>query len=419
MNIFIIDPQVSGISGDMIVAALIDLGANEKKVIDAMELSANYLEGVKEIHVTFKDVSKHNLKGKQLDIKIHETKSERSGKEIKEAILNTVKALSLSERAIEFSKSVINTFLSAEAKVHNVEPLNVKLHELGSADTVADIVGVTVAADNLGLFNGYERYSMPIAVGGGVIEMAHGNISAPSPVTLEILRAKGYIIVGGMIEAELTTPTGASILVNLTDKCVPFYPAMIPVAVGYGAGAREFPKIINMLRVIIGKASELTYMNEISILETNIDDVSGEVLGYMMERLFKEGAYDVSFIPIFTKKNRPGYIVRVIADKADATKLSNILFMETGTLGVRILNATRHVVIRDIIPLCIQFHGKKFTVRVKLVKDNYGNIIQAKPEYEDVKEISKDSAIPLRIAMDEVREEIRKIILKKKLLDII
>lgn len=409
----LIDPQVSGISGDMILAALIDLGANEKKVIDAMRLSANYLEGVKEIHINFKDVSRHNLKGKQLEMKIYETKKERSGKEINEAILNTIKALPLSERAIEFSKSVINTLLSAEAKVHNTKPLDVKLHELGSMDTVADIIGVTVAADDLGLFNEYERYSTPIAIGGGVIEMAHGNISAPSPITLEILRAKGYIIVGGMINAELTTPTGASILVNLTDKCVPFYPAMIPLAIGYGAGVKEFSKIINMLRVIIGKAPELTHMNEVSILETNVDDVSGEVLGHTMERLFKEGAYDVSFIPIFTKKNRPGYIVRVIADKADATKLSNILCMETGTLGVRILNATRHVVTREIIPLNIQFHGKEYTLRVKLVKDNYGNIIQAKPEYEDVKEISKDSAIPLRIAMDEVKEEIRRIILNK------
>ncbi|MCX8191239.1 MAG: LarC family nickel insertion protein, partial [Nitrososphaerales archaeon] len=179
MNILVIDPQVSGISGDMILAALIDLGANEKRVIDAMKSSANYLKGVKDLEVNFRDVNRHNFRGKQLDMKVHDIKEERSGKEIKEAILNTVKALSLSERAVKFSESVIDTLLSAEAKIHNVEPINVQLHELGSIDTVADIVGVTVAAEDLGLFDGYERYSTPIAIGGGIINMAHGIFPVP------------------------------------------------------------------------------------------------------------------------------------------------------------------------------------------------------------------------------------------------
>jgi uncharacterized protein (TIGR00299 family) protein len=243
-------------------------------------------------------------------------------------------------------------------------------------------------------------YSTPLAVGGGVFKFSHGIVSAPAPATLAILQSKNFPFHGGPIEKELATPTGTSLLVNLAEP-VTFYPAVVPRKVGYGAGTKEYPELPAVLRLTLGEPSETGLArDEIAVLETNLDDVSGEILGYTMDRLLAEGAKDVSIIPVTTKKNRPAQIIKVIADQNDVTHLSEVLIAETGTLGVRVYYCERHIISRELLMVDLSVLGSKETVRVKVSKNTEGKIIRIKPEFEDLKHLAEKTGKPLRELMD-------------------
>ena len=186
---------------------------------------------------------------------------------------------------------------------------------------------------------------------------------------------------------------------------------MAPLKVGYGAGDKEFPEIPNVLRIVMGKTLEpITIEDQIAVLETNIDDVTGEIVGHAVDRLFAEGAKDVSIIPMLTKKNRPGQIVKVIADQKDAQHLSRILINETGTLGVRVYSCKRHIVTREVCSVNLVIDGSKELVKVKVSRNSEGKIIRIKPEYEDLKRLAEKTGKPLRelleLATAKVRESI-------------
>jgi uncharacterized protein (TIGR00299 family) protein len=268
-------------------------------------------------------------------------------------------------------------------------------------DTAAEIIGSAVAMDDLGFFSA-KIYTTPIAVGGGLFNFSHGTTSSPSPATLAILQSKNFPMKGGPIEAELATPTGVAILVNLASETTRFYPEMTPIKVGYGAGDKEFQMIPNLLRITIGKPFETCPISDqIAVLETNIDDVSGEIVGYVVDRLLSEGAKDVSVIPMFTKKNRPGQIIKVIAaNQKDAKHLSEVLIEETGTLGVRVYYCARHLAIRDVYTFNIAIAGQNETVKIKYSKDRDGKKIRLKPEFEDLKRLAKKTGMPLRELSD-------------------
>lgn len=252
-NIVIIDCQTSGISGDKIVAALIDLGANKTRVVKAMESAKSCLKNCESVKVIVTNVYRRGIIGKKVEVRAKEKFKHRSGVELKEAVKNCVKKLRLSKEAKAFALKSVNTLLEAEMKVHGEEIEHLHLHELGSVDTVADIVGVAVALNDLGLFKYAEIYSTPVAVGGGLIKFSHGVTSSPAPVTLEILKSKRFPIIGGPVKAELTTPTGAAILVGMANATTHFHPLMKPVATGYGAGYRDFKEFPNLLRITLGK----------------------------------------------------------------------------------------------------------------------------------------------------------------------
>ncbi len=249
-------------------------------------------------------------------------------------------------------------------------------------------------------------------MGGGTFKFSHGIVSSPAPATLAILQSKKFPFQGGPIEAELATPTGVSILVNLVDEVTRFYPSMTPLKIGYGAGTKEFAQMPAVLRLTMGESLESGLVkDEIAVLETNIDDATGEVLGYTLEKLLSEGAKDVSIIPMFTKKNRPGQIIKVIADQKDVEHLSKVLIDETGTLGVRVYFCERHIINRELHMVDLLVMGNKETVRVKVAKNQNGDIIHIKPEYEDLKRLAEKTKKPLRelseIAVSQAREVLK------------
>ena len=240
-----------------------------------------------------------------------------------------------------------------------------------------------------------------MAVGGGVFKFSHGIVSVPAPATLSILQSKNFPFHGGPIENELATPTGTSLLVNLVNEVNSFYPSIVPLRVGYGAGTKEHPELPAVLRLTLGKAMDGCILrDEIAVLETNIDDTTGEVLGYAVDKLLSEGAKDVSIIPAYTKKNRPAQIIKVIADQKDVAHLSDILIAETGTLGVRVYYCERHIITRELFMVDLLVMGNKETVKVKVSKNAHGEIIRIKPEFEDLKRLAEKTKKPLRELLD-------------------
>ncbi|MCP8307318.1 MAG: nickel pincer cofactor biosynthesis protein LarC [archaeon] len=411
-RILVIDCQIAGISGDMILGALIDLGVNADKVRDVMSLSGKYLKGIKSLDIEIKDVKRKGFRAKRVEVKAHEDYDHRKGIEVKESILKCINDLNLQIDARNFALNVINTLIDAEAKIHGESAQDVHLHELGSVDTVADIIGTAFCLDDLGLFNNTRIYSTPVAIGGGTFRSLEGILSSPSPAVVEILKSKNFSMIGGPINAELCTPTGASILVNMAES-IDYYPLIKPSIVGYGAGSNDFEEFPNILRMTLGEAIPEFLSDEVSLIETNVDDVTGEVIGYSIDKLMKEGAKSVSIIPIYTKGNRPGQIIQIIADHGKVEHLSRVLMEETGTLGVRIIPCKRHILLRDFFDVKIKLDGIEKTIRIKIAKDGKGKIVRIKPEYEDAKKIADELGLPLREILVLAEERARATLFKE------
>jgi pyridinium-3,5-bisthiocarboxylic acid mononucleotide nickel chelatase len=394
-KIVFIDCQQAGISGDMFLGALIDLGANVDKIIPAIKSPEYKGYDYKNITVDIKQVMRKGFKATRIDVTAEGT-SKKDANELIEIVENAAKKLKLSKEARKFASNAIHTLVESENSLHRKNLAEVHLHEVGLVDTVAEI------------------YASPVSVCGGLFKFSHGTVSSPAPATLAILAARNYPIKGGPVESELTTPTGASILVNLTQEISRFYPEMTPTKIGYGAGYKDFEETPNILRVTVGEPIDSWLLkDEIAILETNLDDVTGEIIGNSVDRLLREGAKDVSIIPMFTKKNRPGQILKVVVDFKDVQHLSRVIIEETGTLGVRAYPCERHIVNREKFSVDIHVDGAKKRVAVKVAKDNNGKIIQIKPEYEDAKKIADRTGKPFREIVELAKARAREVLLRK------
>ena len=410
-KILLIDCQASGVAGDMILGALIDLGASVDKITSAIKSLENPAYGYENIKININQVMRGEFKATQIDV-TSKTPHKRHGGELIDIVEKATANLELSSKAKKFASNVIRTLVGVEADLHKASFDDAHLHEVALVDTAAEILGSAVALDDLGLFDA-KIYSTPVAVGGGTFKFSHGVVSSPAPATLAILQSKNFPFQGGPIEAELATPTGVSILVNLVEEVNRFYPAMAPLKVGYGAGTKEFAEMPAVLRLTLGTPLDNGVVkDEIAVLETNVDDATGEVLGYTMDKLLAEGAKDVSIIPMFTKKNRPGQIIKVIADQKDTQHLSQVLIDETGTLGVRVYFCERHIINRELLMVDLLVMGNKETVKVKVAKNLKGEIINIKPEFEDLKRLAEKTKMPLReiseIAVSRAREVLKK-----------
>jgi len=397
-RIVVIDSQVAGASGDMLLGALVDLGASTSKISEALNTAARALTGCTALRIEAKTVNRCGIHAQKVDVIYKEEVSERSSAEIKEAVITAAQNLRLSPRARQFAADAVETLISAEKKVHGEShDHDIHFHELGSADTVADILGVTVALNELGFFQNTVIYTTPVAVGSGRVEISHGTVSIPAPATLEIMRAKNLPLLSGSVASELATPTGVSLIGNLAHKVTDGYPTMKPIAIGYGAGTKEFAEMANVVRITVGEpVSGRLARDKIYVMETNLDDLSGEVMGYTADRLLKEGARDFSIIPMYTKKNRPGHILQVIADEDKIERLAQVLIEETGTLGVRFFPGDRFVLARESLLTEVNLAGSWEKVRVKIARDSSGKVLQVKPEYEDARQLAEKSGRPLR-----------------------
>ena len=408
----VIDCQIAGVSGDMFLGALIDLGADLDKIVSAIKSLENKAYGYKNVKVTVDKVMRRGFSATIIDVTAEGT-SKKDAEALIEIVEKSSRNLKLSKKAQQFASNVIHTLINAEAKLHKKDLAEAHLHEVGLIDTPAEIIGAAVALDNLGLFDS-RIYATPVSVGGGLFKFSHGTVSSPAPATLEILQGKNFPIRGGPVESELATPTGAAILVNLAEEISVFYPEMTPLKTGYGAGNKDFAEMPNVLRITVGKAFDTWLLkDEVAVLETNLDDVTGEVVGNSVERLMREGAKDVSIIPMFTKKNRPGQILKVIADKKDAERLVRVIVEETGTLGVRVYPCERHITNRESFTVDVLIDELKEQVKVKVSKDAKGRIIRVKPEYDDAKRLSDKTGKPLREIIEIITAKARETLLEK------
>ena len=403
--VIVIDPQIAGISGDMLLSSLVDLGADKNKIIDGIKKCEKFLSNSTIKKMDFQKIQKNRIESTQLILESDENISERKGIEIKKAILDSVNELNLSIKSKIFAESCINTLISSESKIHGISEDSVHFHEASSIDTLVDIVGITIAFDDLKLFE-EKIVSLPVSVGGGNVSFSHGTMSNPASAVLQIFKNSNLNIQGNNVKEELTTPTGACILVNLTNESVQYYPSMNVISIGYGAGQKNFKAFSNVLKIIQGDENN-SMMDSIKILETNIDDVSGEILGHLIEKIMDQGAKDVSIYPGITKKGRPTNLVCIICDDDKVDTIIDTLVLETGTLGIRISNSNRFIVPRTDHNFSLTFDDKSFEVNYK--KSSYKGKTHFKIEFEDLKNISTVLNKPIVDIESFLRKEIEKI----------
>jgi len=403
--VLVIDSQIAGISGDMLLCSLVNMGANRSRIIDGIRNAESLCKDVKVKKVEFVEVKKNSLQATELLLEIDDDVHERKGVEIKEIIEKSTEKLTISESAKIFAIKSIETLIRAESKIHGEPKDSVHFHEAASFDTVVDILGTAIALDDLGCFDD-DIVVTPVAIGGGTVTFSHGTSSNPAYAILEIFRESGIITVGGNVKEELTTPTGASMLVNLVKECSEFYPPMKIQSIGYGAGQKDFEGFSNVLKIVRGIASTKLQLDTVKILETNVDDVSGEVLGNMIEKIMAQGAKDVTISSAITKKGRPTNLVSVICDSDTMNSIMDLLVTETGTLGVRVRTSERYIVPRAVKTVSVNIQGQSFDVRYKTRDLNNGS--HFKIESDDIKEISSALSISFKETEELLNQEVRK-----------
>ena len=403
----------SGISGDMFLGALLDAGVPfelfQKTVADlnigaALELS---------------HVDRAGISAAKLDVVVHGEKDlpreefwayrQRPGASHQHDhchdrrlpdILNIIVDTAVTDRAKQTASEIFRALAAAEAKVHNVDVNDVHFHEVGAADAIVDVLCAAVGADALGV----EQFiCSPLNVGGGTVACAHGVMPVPAPATLELLR--GAPIYSGDIQKELVTPTGAAVVKVLVSSFGP-RPVIATEKIGYGAGAREFSGHPNVLRISVGQTQAAPFSSgdaashfaeeEIVILEANLDDLSPQLIGYIVDLTLAEGARDVFTSPVQMKKNRPGTLLTILALPEQEEKLRALLFRESSTLGVRTRREKRHC-----LPRRYETIGTRWgEVRMKIANLN-GTLSQYAPEYEDCRRIAVEHHVPLKTVMQE------------------
>jgi hypothetical protein len=396
-KIVIIDSQVAGISGDMLLSSLIDVGANKKKVIDSIYACQDYFKGSKIRDVDFIKTSSYGISCTKFLFDYTDSGNSRLGSALYKAIAACCDSLNLPTIAKSFALNSLKRIILAESKIHGSNFSNTRLHEISSIDTAADLIGAAVALEDLSLLS-KKFYTTDVAVGNGLLKFSHGIIPNPGNAILEILKNRQILLVPGKLDGELTTPTGAAMLVNLASEHISQYPPIIPEKIGNGGGQKEGKNVANILRVVIGESNlKLNYTFEsVYELETNVDDVTGEMIGNMIDVLYANNAKDVTVLHGLSKKNRPSFIVKVLTDKISKDSLVQILLNETGSLGCRINEVNRITTSRSFITRPITIENQKFEIKVKISSDSKGEIKTIKPEFDDIQYISAKLKIPFK-----------------------
>lgn len=374
----------SGASGDMILGALIDSGLPLEELKAA--LASLKLSG---IDVKASPVKKGALVGTKVDVLVPPGPSHH--RHLSD-IVELIDKSGLDQDVKEDAKRIFRRLAEAEAKVHGTDIEEVHFHEVGAFDAIADIVGSAFGIRRLGV---EKLYASPLNLGSGTVRTEHGHLPVPAPGTAELLR--GIPIYSTGIEGELTTPTGAAILSTLVVRFGPI-PQMTLERIGYGAGSKELAQQPNLLRLLVGETKDTFEEDRITVLEANIDDMNPQFFEPLLERLFQEGALDVFITPIMMKKFRPAVKLTVLAEPSLMEALSAIILRETTSFGVRLYEAGRRKLRREIIKVQTRFGP----IRVKA--GYWGEeLLILSPEYEDCKPIALSKRVPIREVYEEAK----------------
>ena len=305
-------------------------------------------------------------------------------------IRSIITKAAISESAQKTAIAIFEALGAAEAKIHDTSIESVHFHEVGAVDAMVDIICAAVGAEALGVD---EIVCSPLNVGGGTVKCAHGIFPVPAPATVELLKHAPVYSSG--VQAELVTPTGAAIVATLAKRFTDL-PAMRIERAGYGAGSRDFPAHPNVLRLIVGEAAmqSKTQTDTVTVLEANLDDLNPQVFGYVMDRLLEEGALDAFAVPVQMKKNRPGTLLTVLCKLEDAARLTELIFAETTTIGVRRREEARQTLARRWENVLTPW-GE---VRIKIASMN-GTVTNYAPEYEDCRRLAAEHHVPLKTVM--------------------
>lgn len=360
----------SGISGDMTVAALIDAGADAAALTEGLQSLAT------NARFTVEKTKRAGIAGTRFVVEAPVEHKHRHLHHIDQMI----GASALPDRVKQNSLNVFRKLGEAEAAVHGIAIEKVHFHEVGAVDSICDIVGACLGLELLGV----ERVHLSaVNVGSGTVQCDHGLMPVPAPATARLLAGQPTYSAGP--EMELTTPTGAAIAAALGESFGRM-PAMRVDRIGFGAGSKDFKGHANVLRVMIGESSRAIESTTVSVIEANIDDATPQVLGYAMDRLFEEGALDVTLQPLLMKKNRQGSLLRIVARPEDQEKLARVALAETTTLGVRVYSAERRVQEREMVTVETEYGA----VRMKVTPDGFA------PEYDDCQALARAKSVPLK-----------------------
>jgi pyridinium-3,5-bisthiocarboxylic acid mononucleotide nickel chelatase len=378
MTLIWLNPS-TGISGDMLLGALLDLGAELDEVRAAVATT-----GLTGWRLDTQRVARGGLQATRAVVSVvDDSATARPAGELRELV-----ARARPEPVARLAGRAVAAIAEVEAGLHGIDVDQVHLHELGGHDTVVDTVGVAAALHLLGVT---EVVSGPLAMGTGTVSTAHGELPLPAPATAELLARAGAAVMPSGIVGETVTPTGAALLLAAGATFGPL-PAMRLLRVGYGAGGRELPGRPNALQVLAG-SPDRGQVGEMLVLETNVDDVTGEVLGHLITRLLDSGAADAWLSPVVMKKSRPAHTVHVLVEPALAAVCEEIVLAETGSLGVRRHRVQRRALPRETVTVTVD--GRP----IRLKRGPHG----AKPEHDDVVAAAAALGLPLRVVAERAR----------------
>jgi len=378
----------SGISGDMVLGALVDAGVDLREL--EAELRKLNLDGWK---ISAEKVQRGAIRATKVNVESQEHHHHRhlSG------ILKMIDGAALAPRAAQRARQIFQRLGEAEAKVHNISIEKVHFHEVGAVDSIIDIVGAAIGFELLGI----DSFACSVMdVGSGRVQTEHGLLPVPAPATVELLRDAPTFSSG--IEKELVTPTGAAIATTLSRRYAEM-PAMKLRAIGYGAGSADLPQQPNVLRLLIGESiageagesidqsGVARWDAPIAVIEANLDDMSPQIYGYFAERALAAGALDIFSTSVQMKKNRPGQLVTLLCEPSNRDRLIDLIFCETTTIGIRTYEARRQTLARESVAV----ETPLGTIRMKVSRRN-GAVLNAAPEYEDCQRIATQHGVPLK-----------------------
>lgn len=365
----------SGISGDMMLGALVDLGVDGRQILSSLKTLP-----IGDFSLSWERTFRRGISATWAKVDVPKQHHHRGLADI----LKIIDESDISIRAKELSSRIFTRLAKAEAKVHGSDIESVHFHEVGAVDAIVDIVGTAVALDLLGEL---KIIGSPVRTGFGSVHCAHGDYPVPAPGTAALL--KGVPAYAGEAEGEWTTPTGAAILTALCESYGPM-PTMSIEEIGYGAGSREHESIPNLLRLLLGETSAAT-KQEVMVIETQLDDMDPEIFSHLSDLLSKSGALDWYITPVQMKKNRPGQLLTIFCRQEAREEIASLLFSETTTIGLRYYTAAREELEREFVTVKTEL-GE---VKIKVAK-HMGKVMNAAPEYDDCRKLAEQTGTPLK-----------------------